>query len=186
MTFDGKRRTNRDYGDSPVRRSRVPIASSRLASSTRGTASRLPFGSAVESWPPQPSACPRPSPHAVPRVGDASCERRQSRAGAPRRSKRRHSFLCERRRWRRIHSAMCEQRKAQPPSGDLGLCAEQLLNLRRSREGTLPALPRTRLVRSIGRGRPTRLTTPDESADNWGAGSASLPPRPRHADHAPE
>ena len=72
MTFDGKRRTNRDYGDSPVRRSRVPIASSRLASSTRGTASRLPFGSAVESWPPQPSACPRPSPHAVPRVGDAS------------------------------------------------------------------------------------------------------------------
>ena len=72
MTFDGKRRTNRDYGDSPVRRSRVPIASSRLASSTRGTASRLPFGSAVESWPPQPSACPRPSPHAVPRVDDAS------------------------------------------------------------------------------------------------------------------
>jgi hypothetical protein len=72
MTLDGKRRTNRNYGDSPVRRSRVPIASSRLASPTRGTASRLPFGSAVESWPPQPSACPRPSPHAVPRVGDAS------------------------------------------------------------------------------------------------------------------
>ena len=87
MTFDGKRRPNRNYGDSPVRRSRVPIASSRLASSTRGTASRLPFGSAVESWPPQPSACPRPSPHAVPRVGDASrggCER-QNRAPPRRR-----------------------------------------------------------------------------------------------------
>jgi hypothetical protein len=72
MTHDGMRRANKNYGDSPVRRSSVPIASSRLASSTRGTASRLPFGSAVESWPPQPSACPRPSPHAVPRADDAS------------------------------------------------------------------------------------------------------------------
>ena len=54
-----------------------------------------PLGSAVESWPPQPSACPPPSPHAVPCVGDASCERRESRAGARRRSKRRRSFLCE-------------------------------------------------------------------------------------------
>jgi hypothetical protein len=63
MTHDGMRRANKNYGDSPVRRGSVPIASSRLASSTRGTATRLPFGSAVESWPPQPSACPRPSPH---------------------------------------------------------------------------------------------------------------------------
>jgi hypothetical protein len=83
---------NKNYGDSPVRRSSVPIASSllraarahrrsqlrkRLASSARGTATRLPFGSAVESWPPQPSACPRPSPHAVPRADDASRERRR-------------------------------------------------------------------------------------------------------------
>ena len=88
MTHDGMRRTNKNYGDSPVRRSSVPIASSllscsriprqlrkRLASSARGTASRLPFGSAVESWPPQPSACPRPSPHAVPRADGASRER---------------------------------------------------------------------------------------------------------------
>ena len=62
MTHDGMRRANKNYGDSPVRRSSVPIASSRLASSTRGTASRLPFGSAVESWPPQPSACPATQP----------------------------------------------------------------------------------------------------------------------------
>jgi hypothetical protein len=77
MTYDGMRRANKNYGDSPVRRSSVPIASSllqaarayrgsqlrkRLASSARGTAKRLPFGSVVESWPPQPSACPRPSP----------------------------------------------------------------------------------------------------------------------------
>jgi hypothetical protein len=76
MTHDGMRRADNNYGDSPVRRGSLPIASSRLASSTRGTASRLPFGSAVESWPPQPSACPRPSPHAVPRADDASCEPR--------------------------------------------------------------------------------------------------------------
>ena len=78
MTRHGMRRPDKICGDSPVRRSSVPIASSRLASSTRGTASRLPFGSTVESWPPQPSACPRPSPHAVPRVemqGDARGER---------------------------------------------------------------------------------------------------------------
>jgi hypothetical protein len=90
MTHDGMRRANKNYGDSPVRRSSLPIASSllkaarayrrsqpreQLASSARGTATRLPFGSAVESWPPQPSACPRPSPHAVPRADDASCSR---------------------------------------------------------------------------------------------------------------
>jgi len=89
MTYDVTRRLSKTCGDSPVRRGSVPIASSlfescsriptlaakeRLASSTRGTASRLPFGSTVESWPPQPSACPRPSPHAVPRVDDASRE----------------------------------------------------------------------------------------------------------------
>jgi hypothetical protein len=49
MTLEGNRRLNRNYGDSPVRRSTVPIASSRFASSTRGTASRLPFGS---QWSP--------------------------------------------------------------------------------------------------------------------------------------
>jgi hypothetical protein len=77
MTDEEMRRRNKNYGDSPVRRSGVPITSSVLegcsllptlaagrqfASATRGTASRLPFGSTVESWPPQPSACPRPSP----------------------------------------------------------------------------------------------------------------------------
>jgi hypothetical protein len=91
MTDDAMSRHSNNYGDSPVWRGSVPIASSlfescsriptlaakdRLASSTRGTASRLPFGSKVESWPPQPSACPRPSPHAVPRVDDASREPR--------------------------------------------------------------------------------------------------------------
>jgi hypothetical protein len=91
MTDDAVRQLNKNYGDSPVWRGSVPITSSlfescsrvptlaameRLASSTRGTASRLPFGSKVESWPPQPSACPRPSPHAVPRVDDASRELR--------------------------------------------------------------------------------------------------------------
>ena len=44
----------------------------RLASPKCGTALRLPYRSTVESWLPRPSACPRPSPHAVPRVGDAS------------------------------------------------------------------------------------------------------------------
>ncbi len=77
MTHDGMGRRNKNYGDSPVRRSGVPIASSvlescspmptlaartRPASATRGTASRLPFGSRVESWPPQPSACPATQP----------------------------------------------------------------------------------------------------------------------------
>jgi hypothetical protein len=47
-------------------------AEKRLASPKCGTALRLPFGSPVESWLPRPSACPRPSPIAVPRVGDAS------------------------------------------------------------------------------------------------------------------
>jgi hypothetical protein len=37
------------------------------------------------------------------------CERRESRAGAWRRSERRRSFLCERRRRRRVPSAMREQ-----------------------------------------------------------------------------
>ena len=82
MTDEEMRRRNKNYGDSPVRRSGVPITSSvlegcslpptlaagrRFASATRGTASRLPFGSTVESWPPQPSACPRPSPRCAAR-----------------------------------------------------------------------------------------------------------------------
>ena len=77
MTHDGTRRRNKNYGDSPVPRSGVPITSSvlescspmptlaagrRHASATCGTASRLPFGSRVESWPPQPSACPATQP----------------------------------------------------------------------------------------------------------------------------
>jgi hypothetical protein len=77
MTDEEMRRRNKNYGDSPVRRSGVPITSSvlegcsllptlaagrRFASATRGTASRLPFGSTVESWPPQPSACPATQP----------------------------------------------------------------------------------------------------------------------------
>jgi hypothetical protein len=60
MTDDAMRRFNKNYGDSPRWRGSVPIASSlfescsristlsakeRLASSTRGTASRLPLGS---------------------------------------------------------------------------------------------------------------------------------------------
>ena len=126
MTFDGKRRTNRDYGDSPARRSRVPIASSRLASPTRGTVSRLPFGSAVESWPPQPSACPRPSLHAVPRVGDASPAAASVRIARRRAEKERAEafLLCERRRHRRIpdvraadlQEEMMEQRSSVPSS----------------------------------------------------------------------
>jgi hypothetical protein len=90
MTDGATRRIDKNYGDSHVWRGSVPIASSlfesclrkprsqlrnQLASSTRGTVLRLPFGSTVESWPPQPSACPRPSPHTVPRVDDASCGR---------------------------------------------------------------------------------------------------------------
>ncbi len=38
-----------------------------------------------------------------------SCEHRESRAAARRRSEPRRSFLCERRRRRRVQSAMCEQ-----------------------------------------------------------------------------
>ena len=98
MTHDGMRRRKKSHGDSPVRRSSVPIASSRLASSTRGTASRLPFGSTVASWPPQPSACPRSSPHAVPRVDDAS--RGVASVGIAQRAERAIK-----------HSAMREQRK---------------------------------------------------------------------------
>jgi hypothetical protein len=75
------------YGDSPASQSSMPITSAlfescsrnptlaarkRLASSIRGTAMGLPFGSTVESWLPRPSACPRPSPRAVPRVDGAS------------------------------------------------------------------------------------------------------------------
>jgi hypothetical protein len=82
------------YGDSPASQSFVPITSAlfesclrnptrsqleqRLASSIRGTAMRLPFGSTVESWLPRPSACPRPSPYAVPRVDGASRHRSQA------------------------------------------------------------------------------------------------------------
>jgi hypothetical protein len=77
MTQGGMRRTNKNYGDSPGRRGSLPITSSlfescsripthstrnRLASSTRGTVLRFPFGSTVESWPPQPSACPATQP----------------------------------------------------------------------------------------------------------------------------
>ena len=57
-----------------IRRSQL---GQRLASSIRGTAMRLPFGSTVESWLPRPSACPRPSPYAVPRVDGASRHRSQ-------------------------------------------------------------------------------------------------------------
>jgi hypothetical protein len=52
-----------------IRRSQL---GQRLASSIRGTAMGLPFGSTVESWLPRPSACPRPSSRAVPRVDGAS------------------------------------------------------------------------------------------------------------------
>jgi hypothetical protein len=85
--------------------SRMPTlaAQKRLASSIRGTALRLPFGSTVESWPPQPSACPRPSPHAVPRIDDASrflwasyssaYPGRNSRSTSPKAAR---AFSCER------------------------------------------------------------------------------------------
>ena len=86
-------RRSQVYGDSPAPQSFVPITSAlfescarnptlaarkRLASSIRGTAMRLPFGSTVESWLPRPSACPRPSPCAVPRVDGASRHHSQS------------------------------------------------------------------------------------------------------------
>jgi hypothetical protein len=95
MTPDGMRRCNENYGDSPVRRSSLPIASSRLASSTRGTASRLPFGSTVASWPPQPSECPRPSP--------PLCRALMMQAAASRTSQRAERAI--------KHSAMREQRR---------------------------------------------------------------------------
>jgi hypothetical protein len=87
VTQDGIRRTNKNYGDSPGRRDSVPIASSlfescwrvrrsqlakRLASSTRGTASRLPFGSDSGVLASPAKRCPATQPHAVPRVDDAS------------------------------------------------------------------------------------------------------------------
>ena len=72
MTLDGKRRPDRNLRR--FSRTAQQGADSIIAACITNTrhSSRLPFGSAVESWPPQPSACPRPSPHAVPRVGDAS------------------------------------------------------------------------------------------------------------------
>jgi hypothetical protein len=163
MTHDGMARRNKNYGDSPVRRSGVPIASSvlescspmptlaartRPASATRGTASRLPFGSRVEPWPPQPSCVPRDPAHAVPRVVDATFHR------------------CE----RRYHASSLKPRRFSP---------------RRSREETRSVPRRTLLGRSIGKGRPTRLAIRDGSADSWVAGSASLRPRLKHADRAP-
>jgi len=94
MTRGGTdRRRPHLYGDSPASQGFVPITSAlfescsrnptlaarkRLASSIRGTAMRLPFGSTVESWLPRPSACPRPSPCAVPRVDGASRHHSQS------------------------------------------------------------------------------------------------------------
>jgi hypothetical protein len=77
-------------------------AEKRLASPKCGTALRLPFGSPVESWLPRPSACPRPSPHAVPRVGDASCfdclarQARSARIPRGTRRLRRHSRTIKR------------------------------------------------------------------------------------------
>jgi hypothetical protein len=111
MTYDGMRRANNNYGDSPVRRSSLPIASSRLASSTRGTASRLPFGSAVESWPPQPSACPATQPPQLCRALMMQAASPGSRRAVLRRSEKTRFIVCERRRRRRIHSAMRDQLK---------------------------------------------------------------------------
>jgi hypothetical protein len=77
-------------------------AEKRLASPKCGTALRLPFGSPVESWLPRPSACPRPSPRAVPRVGDASCfdclarQARSARIAHGTRRLRRHSQTIKR------------------------------------------------------------------------------------------
>ena len=168
MTHDGMRRRNKNYGDSPVRRSSLPIASSRLASSTRGTASRLPFGSTVESWPPQPSACPRPSPHAVPRIDDAS---RESDRAPPRRSSEAFSSASD----DDVGGSQRDARAAQSTR----------LTPRRSREETPRAPRRTLLARSTGRGQLARPARHDGSADSWVAGSASLPRHLRHADHAP-
>ena len=179
MTRDGMRGTNNNYGDSPGRRGSVPIASSllradrayrrsqlrkRLASSARGTATRLPFGSAVESWPPQPSACPRPSPHAVPRVDDASRDASDDDGGVPNIAASRASYQTKR---------------------DAQAKRKYVFSPRRSREGTLSAPRRTLRARSTGRGQLARPARHDESADSWVAGSASLPLHLKHADHAP-
>jgi hypothetical protein len=175
MTHDGTRRHNRSYGDSPVRRSGVPIASSvlescsplptlavgrRHASTTRGTASRLPFGSRVESWPPQPSACPATQPplcrvllmHARLPTLRASVSSEQPKP--PR---------CE----RRYRASSVKGRR---------------FSLRRSREETHSVRPRTLLARSIGKVLPTRPAIPDGSGDSWVAGSASSRLRLKHAD----
>jgi hypothetical protein len=88
---DGMRLVNNNYGDSPVVRGSVPIPSTLFDSCLRTPALaaieaacilntrhslEAPLRVEAESWPPQPSACPRPSPHAVSRVENASRERR--------------------------------------------------------------------------------------------------------------
>ena len=164
MTHQGMRRRNKNYGDSPVRRSGVPITSSvlescsllptlaasrRFASATRGTASRLPFGSTVESWPPQPSACPATQPPLC------------------------RALLMQ----PAITASVGIARAASRKTGSL--------SPRRTREETRSVRRRRLLARSAGRGQPTRPAIPDGSADSWVAGSASLRPHLKHADRAP-
>ena len=92
MTYDGMRRANNNYGDSPVRRSAVPIASSVLESCSpiadarswktaciSNTRHSLEAPLRVKSGVlASPAKCvPRdPAPTAVPRADDASCEPR--------------------------------------------------------------------------------------------------------------
>ena len=180
--------TQQNYGDSPVRRSRVPIASSRLASLTRGTASRLPWGrqwspglpSQARARHPAPTLC-RALVMQAARVGNRAAARGGGASGGVLSSARDDDGAG--------FTARCaSSEKHSRRSCELGVRTrcEEKLSPRRSREGTPPALLRMRLARSIGKGRPARPTTPDESVDNWGAGSASLPPRLKHAGHAPE
>jgi hypothetical protein len=161
MTHDGMCRRNNDYGESPVPRRNVPIASSLLASracqrsqlktariSNTRHSLEAPLRVEVGSWPPQPSACPATQP--------PLCRVSLMRA----------FFSCE------------PRERASSPKG-------KSFSPRRSREET-PSAPRQRLLsRSIGRGQPARQARPDGSADSWVAGSASLRLRLTHAGRAP-
>ena len=163
MTHDGMCRRNNDYGESPVPRRNVPIASSLLASracqrsqlktariSNTRHSLEAPLRVEVGSWPPQPSACPATQP------------------------------------------PLCRALLMQPAiTASVGIARAASrrrtgsLSPRRTREETRSVRRRRLLARSAGRGQPTRPAIPDGSADSWVAGSASLRPHLKHADRAP-
>ena len=162
MTHDGMCRRNNDYGESPVPRRNVPIASSLLAS-----CSRMPTLAAKDGSHQQHAAQPRGSPsgRSGALASPAKCVPRDPAPAVPRVAD--------------ASPLSCEPRdRASSPKG-------KSFSPRRSREETRSA-PRQRLLsRSIGRGQPARQATPDGSADSWVAGSASLRLRLKHAGRAP-